>query len=152
MTNQDYSKSLVTEATANRVYEALTNEIKNWWSGDLSVEGDEFTIGFGETKKSFQAEISPPTNSGFEIVWRCTQANLLHPNVQTPDEWVGTHITWVVEANETCTKITMTHVGLNASLECFEICVGGWDFFFLDSLREYLATGQGKPFSASQEG
>ncbi|WP_370737984.1 SRPBCC domain-containing protein [Octadecabacter ascidiaceicola] len=133
-----------------QVYDALTGQIKLWWSNEVSFERDHFTIGFGETKKSFRTATPDYNEAGYEIVWKCTQANLLHPEVQTPNEWVGTNIIWAIEPHPSGAKITMTHDGLNEALECFDICAQGWDFFFLDSLKGYLATGQGKPFTSLQ--
>jgi len=146
----DYSKSLETTASTRQVYEALTNDLRNWWSDDLSITDNSFTIGFGETKKSFRVSNAVCSEEGFTVIWHCTQANLLHPEVKTPDEWVGTDLCWIVRPSDAGNKVTLTHVGLNASLECHEICIGGWDFFFLDSLNAYLSTGQGKPFMSSE--
>ncbi len=36
--------------------------------------------------------------------------------------------------------------GLVPTLECFEVCAQGWDYFFVNSLKQYLVTGEGSPF------
>lgn len=148
MTTSDYSKALRLGTTSEAVHQALTRDIRNWWSANLVDHGDVFTVGFGDTRKTFKALIPPSAEPCFEIVWTCTEANLLHPSVSTPNEWVGTRIIWAVEPDDDGVKITLTHEGLNEDLQCFEICVGGWDFFFLESLKDYLETGTGKPFTA----
>ncbi|CTQ55594.1 hypothetical protein LP7551_04137 [Roseibium album] len=146
----DYSKTITIDATPDAAHQALTKDISLWWSEELAVHEGSFTIGFGETKKTFNTILPASIESGFEIAWICTAANLLHPDVGNPEEWVGTRIVWNVKLDGGTTNVTLTHVGLNETLQCHDICVRGWDHFFLDSFQAYLTTGQGNPFGPSQ--
>lgn len=146
----DYSKTITINATPDAVHKALAKDISLWWSEELVVQGSSFTIGFGETKKTFTTILPASTEDGFEITWDCTAANLLHPDVGNPGEWVGTRIIWDVQPDGETTNVTLTHVGLNEGLQCHDICVRGWDHFFLDSFQAYMTTGQGNPFAPSQ--
>ncbi|MES0811116.1 hypothetical protein ABLO27_16640 [Roseibium sp. SCPC15] len=150
MSKQDYSKTISVAASLTAVHQALTAEIRDWWSEDLTIGGNQFTVGFGETKKTFKMIVQAASENGFEIVWICTSANLLHPDVTTPDEWVGTRIVWQIHPNNSGADITLTHEGLNSDLECHNICVGGWDHFFLSSLKDYIVSGKGQPFSSTK--
>lgn len=148
MSNLDYSKTIKISATPDAIHQALTKEISGWWSEDLVADTEAFTIGFGETKKTFKVIAPPPAKGNFKVIWDCTAANLLHPDVNTPDEWVGTQIIWTVHPDGGTTNVTLTHVGLNSSLQCHAICIQGWDHFFLDSFKGFMITGQGKPFTS----
>jgi hypothetical protein len=147
MPSSDYSKTLKVDATMQAAEQALTRDIPGWWSEDLESRGNAFTVGFGETKKSFQTSKPVSGGGGFDIVWNCTAANLLHPDVSVSDEWVGTRILWKIRPVDSGIAITLTHQGLNDMLQCHEICVGGWNFFFAESLKSYLETGQGDKWS-----
>lgn len=152
MSDNNYSKSIAVGVSPNAIQNALTKDMSNWWSEDFRLDGDVFTIGFGETKKTFETLEQSLAQNGFELVWLCTAASLLHPDVTNPEEWVGTRIVWNVQPEGNNTRITMTHEGLNTTLQCHDICVQGWDFFFLQSLKDYLETGIGKPFSKTETG
>ena len=43
------------------------------------------------------------------------------------------------------------HEGLSPQLECYEMCRAGWDQY-LPSLRDYIATGTGNPYTPARLG
>ena len=53
----DYKKSFTVNRPIDEVYAAITENIADWWSNDLSGAaahaGDSFNIAFGKTKKTF---------------------------------------------------------------------------------------------------
>ncbi|WP_324730789.1 SRPBCC family protein [Pseudomonas paeninsulae] len=63
-------------------------------------------------------------------------------------EWLGTRLSWHLEAHDGHSTIHFEHLGRNPSLHCYGICLAGWDLFLVDSLKAYLDTGVGKPFRA----
>ena len=65
---------------------------------------------------------------------------------QSINEWNGSKLRWEIQKQDKKTKITLVHEGLVSSLECYEVCEQGWDYFFVKSLKQYLNTGEGSPF------
>jgi len=67
------------------------------------------------------------------------------------DEWTGTRILWnLTKIDGNRTRLEFTHEGLIESMDCWEICEEGWNFFLLESLKSYLEKGEGKPFQHEQ--
>ena len=77
----------------------------------------------------------------------CIEAN--HIDESSPasirNEWEGTKLKWTIQQQGTKTKIVFIHEGLTPSLDCYNICEAGWDYFFVNSLKNYLDTGEGNP-------
>ena len=61
----------------------------------------------------------------------CIDANHVHEGL--PDsirtEWVGSRLQWIIQPQAAKTTISMLHDKLVPSLDCYDICVQGWDFF-----------------------
>jgi len=78
----------------------------------------------------------------------CIEAHHVHKGLPSSilNEWKGTRLTWKIEKQEDKTKITFVHDGLVPSLDCYEVCEQGWDYFFVNSLSAFLDTGKGMPF------
>jgi hypothetical protein len=43
------------------------------------------------------------------------------------------------------TKINFTHIGLVPEIECYNMCVKGWDQYFKGSLYKLITEGKGQP-------
>ncbi|RWY53914.1 SRPBCC family protein [Mucilaginibacter gilvus] len=142
----DYKKSISVNNSADEVYKALTEHIQDWWSDDFSgaaaQNGDQYNIAFGETKKTFEIADAIP---GQQVVWVCLKAYIDMDTLKKKDEWVGTRIIWTIASEATGTTLTMLHEGLNQTIECYDVCEPGWNYF-IQSLYTFLATGTGTPY------
>ncbi|MES2776515.1 MAG: SRPBCC domain-containing protein [Bacteroidota bacterium] len=142
----DYQKSITVNKPVAEVYQAITEQISDWWSNDLAGgaanTGDSFTIAFGKTQKTFNIIVAIPNE---RVIWKCVKAYIDMPSLQNKAEWVGTTQVWTLGANDDGTTLSFLHEGLNQSFECYEVCEAGWDMF-LASLQNYLATGRGTPY------
>lgn len=79
-----------------------------------------------------------------QVRWRVTSYAL------NPD-WDGTRIVFALESDGASgTLIRFQHRGLVPTLSCFESCRTGWERF-LESLRDYVATGVGNPLLSDEE-
>ncbi len=152
MSEESYSKHFFVSAKPELVYQAITKEIDQWWT-ELSNEalhvGNKLTVQFEKTT-TWGMTVSETLTNQF-LVWQVTEANHDFENISTKDEWKGTTIRWKIEENETGSKIFFTHEGLVPTLECYEICEGGWGYF-LESLKNYLETGKGNPHKKIPDG
>ena len=147
MSTNDFSCSLVVNIPPETIYLALNENLHLWWTEKIEWGHDQFTVYFGGTHKRFSTQSVLYNGGDFHLVWHCVDANLLHPDVENPQEWIGSQILWSVTEKNRSSTINLTHKGLNNTLQCYDICVGGWNFFFQDSLKNYLETGIGKSFS-----
>jgi len=142
----NYSQEVVVNASTQNAFEALAKTVDKWWGKidkPVNKVGDEFTITFGETFWKFRVlKFEDNKNLSYE----CYDANHVHEGVTGIEtEWIGTTLNWNLEEVEGNTKISFLHEGLVQDLSCYNICEGAWDFFILDSLKNYLETGKGSP-------
>jgi hypothetical protein len=142
----DYQKSITVNNTAEEVYAAITEHIPDWWSDDFSgaaaQKGDQYTIAFGGTRKTFEITEAAPNE---RVVWLCQKAYIDMEALTKKDEWVGTRLIWMIATDDRGTTLTMLHEGLNKSFECYNVCEPAWDYFML-SVHAFLTTGSGTPY------
>ncbi len=148
----DYTKSLLLTQTAGEVFTCISERIQEWWtevySGSSSARGDEFTVRFDKSFKTFRIadSIVPEV-----IVWTCKDAWINVPELTDKREWTGTKIVWEISSVQGGTNLQLTHVGLTREMECYDLCEKGWDYF-LASLEKLISTGTGNPFKKDHSG
>lgn len=146
MKASSYKTNGKVEEPAQEVFKALTEEISLWWStvysGEAKKAGDQFRVEFNKTFMEFTIEEAAAN----KIVWLCTDIYNDIPQAENKTEWIGTRVIWEIQpVTESSAQITLTHDGLTPELECFEICEGGWNFYF-GSLLSLLNKGKGMAF------
>lgn len=132
-----------------KVYETLTTPegLRGWWTKDCDVStnvGQVSTFRFGETFNQMRIEELVP---GEKVHWYCIGQYHHAEELTVKDEWKGTEVLFSLLENEQGTHLTFTHQGLTPELECYELCHRGWNHFLQVSLREYVESGQGQPFT-----
>ena len=146
--NTDYTREIVVLSTPIKAYKALTAGFNKWWTTDcnaVSKIGDKIIFKFGPSYWVMQANKLVPEEL---VELECIEAHHLHDGLPSSilNEWKGSKLIWEIHKQEDKTKIVLTHEGLVPSLECYEVCEQGWDYFFVISLKQYLDTGEGSPF------
>ncbi len=146
--NTNYTREIVVSSTPVTVYKALTTGFDKWWTTDcnlVSKTGDKITFKFGPSYWVMRASNLVPEKL---VVLECIEAHHVHDGLPTTilNEWKGSKLRWEIHNQVEKTKIILVHEGLAPSLECYEVCEQGWDFFFVKSLKQYLDTGKGSPF------
>ncbi|MEP7110763.1 MAG: hypothetical protein ABI760_22405 [Ferruginibacter sp.] len=81
--------------------------------------------------------------AGEKIVWHVTDCFLHWLKDKT--EWKNTDVVFEISEKENSTQINFTHIGLSPEVECFEVCVKGWDQYVKGSLVKLLTTSKGQP-------
>lgn len=144
-----YVASIETSASPEACFEAIAKRMSKWWTktteGELNKVGDRvkvvFPPDFGHW--TFEARRMEP-GVGIEMV--CIDAH--HRVEGQPEaidqEWLGTTVVWQFTTVGSKTRVTLTHRGLTPQLNCWGICLDGWNYFFKRSLGDFLA---GKPAS-----
>jgi hypothetical protein len=151
MNSDDYTQDIVVSCSANTAYRALTSEYNQWWTPDtdsVSSVGDTIKFKFDSTYWVMRANTLSPNYIELE----CIEAHHIHDGLPASilKEWEGTKLKWEIQEQNGSTKIILMHEGLLPSLDCFDICKDGWDFFFVTSLKKYLNEGKGSPYGAEE--
>ena len=145
----NYRCDITTKASVESIYRALTTEFDRWWTApDMPIKrvGDVARFGFPpmESYWTFKAVELVPNKL---VVLSCIDAYHLHEGMpdKSKTEWLDTQIVWSIESGEQLNSLHFEHRGLAPDLLCYEVCSAGWDFFYRQSLQEYLDTGVGRP-------
>jgi len=143
---KNYRQSVIIDVTKTDAYEALAHHIPDWWStveGISDKEGADFIVSFGSDSfwKFKVISLDKPN----KVVWECIESHQDHNLKGIDEEWINTKLYWSIAEVGKKTKIEFIHNGLLTTGVCYDVCSQGWDFYILDSLKNYLETGIGKP-------
>lgn len=112
------------------------------FEGSADKHHGTFTVRFGENVyKTMRTELFPSS----KVVWHVTDSRINVSGLKNQQEWIGTTIIWEITAYENGSQLQLTHIGLQPTIECYDMCTNGWKQF-TDSLKLFLETGTGKPF------
>jgi uncharacterized protein YndB with AHSA1/START domain len=150
----DFQTTLRLAAPPSAVYAALTTPagLAGWWTQTCTVgskAGDQNDFRFPGPDFSARFEITRLVPDSL-VEWKCVDNT--HPpqaGYKNPHDWIGTTVRFQLQPiDPASTQLTFTHVGLSPSLECNTSCRNGWWHYLHQSLRSYIATGQGLPHPA----
>lgn len=148
--NDSYTREIIVSSTPEAAYLALTTGFNKWWTtgcNPISETGDKITFRFGPSYWVMRVNNLIPDNY---LELECLEAHHVHEGLPSSilNEWEGTRLKWEILEQGEKIKIVLVHEGLVPSLECYEVCEQGWDYFFVNSLKQYLDTGEGTPFES----
>jgi uncharacterized protein YndB with AHSA1/START domain len=144
MSDNSLTIEIVVPNSPEEVFDAVTN-VRQWWSEDIHGEtaavGDEFTFSdHVEHWCRFRlTEVTPAKR----VVWRVVDSRL--DFVENRTEWTGTQVFFDITSTSDGTVLRFTHEGLRPTVECYEACSRGWDFYINQSIKEFITTGKGQP-------
>jgi len=133
-------------AETKKTYSSLISgeHIKNWWTTSAELEAKTGATGifkWQSHKWIVKIKLEKIIENVY-IQWRCIESNM-----QNTDAWVGTTMNFNLEPLGANTKLLFSHEGYRNS-PCREICTDGWQFVLGTSLKKYLETGIGQPYSS----
>ncbi len=150
---KNYRDAIQVRASKDDCFQAIATQMDKWWTqsieGDLTQVGDRVSAHFPPDYGFWTFEAT-----GFERPHRiemvCVKA---HHKVQgqpeeIDQEWLGTKIIWDIATAGEMQEITMTHEGLTPKLNCWGICLDGWNHFFKSSLKAFLNGKEPSPHRA----
>jgi hypothetical protein len=143
MTTQDFTTTILVNATPDQAFEAINN-VRGWWSGQLEGATDTLGAVFEYRYKDLHMSQHKITElvRGKKVVWQTVKANLSF--VKDKAEWDGTQVVFDIAQRGKQTAITFTHKGLVPTFQCYGDCSGAWGYY-MDSLKELINTGKGFP-------
>jgi uncharacterized protein YndB with AHSA1/START domain len=143
-TSEDsYTADISIAASPSRVFSALTTleGIAGWWTSQISgggLAGDQLDLGFVGLDEQITMAVESVVSER-AVTWRC-DSHSGHP------EWVGTRITFQIDpVPPDGSRLSVTHLGLVPSLNCYEQCFAGWEHF-MRSIKGYAENDLGMPF------
>jgi len=144
MADKSYAREIITKNSPGAAYRALTLGFDKWWTAGnnpVTKVGDELTFRFDTTFWTMRVIGLVPDKS---VEFECIEAHHFHEGLSELilEEWKGTKLKWKIEVVGDKTKISFVHDGLIPSLNCYDICETGWDYYFVNSLKNYLDTGR----------
>ena len=144
MNNQNYNATLTVSQPATEVFKAIIS-VSKWWSENLTGDSENpegvFTVDFGN--ESFVTHKLIEVVPDKKVVWLVTDCNL--PWLKDKTEWTNTKMNFEISTRDSQTEMTFTHVGLVPEVECYDMCVKGWDQYIKDSLLKLITEGKGDP-------
>lgn len=135
------------KASPGTLFDAITTAsgLTAWWtratgSGDA---GGELKF-FMNSPEPLVIHVDQATRPTW-VQWTVTDCPFL------PD-WVGTRPTFTVTpVDGDASELHFRHYGLNAELDCIEMCTNSWNHFIAKSLRDYVEVGSGHPFGSDAD-
>lgn len=152
-TDNNYVASIKVSASIENSFDAVTTQMNLWWTetieGELTSVGDTVKAVFPPDFGHWTFEATA-LDRGARIEMVCIDA---HHHVEglfkeIEQEWLGTRVIWEFIRVGKKTKITLTHHGLTPQLNCWGICLDGWNYFFKTSLRDFLNGDVASPHKA----
>ena len=148
MNTKNFTTTILVDQTQQEAFDAI-NDVRGWWSGEIEgctdVLGAEWTYSYKKVHRTTQknTELVP----GQKVVWHVTDSQISF--VRDKSEWDGTDIVFEIASKRDQsgdkTEIRFTHVGLVPAIECYDGCSGAWGFYVNESLRSFIAKGNGQP-------
>ncbi|WP_422064037.1 hypothetical protein [Shimia sp.] len=130
---QNYRASISVPMDAAHARTAIFDEMHLWWTLRAERTPDGVTARFNNSHVTFVFDTNQP------LIWRCTDAHMIIEDVADTTEWTGTCLHWTITPTSDGCDITLEHKGLNASLDCLDVCTRGWQHFFENSLLAHLS-------------
>jgi len=141
----DINVDVQIKAKADQVFDALTQKqhLSAWWTPNAQ---EASSVGM-KAKFDFQGAdfycVMEVMKLEPIIEWVCLEAGN-----RKNQEWVGTIVVWTIKDNQDgTTSLSVLHKDWADKTELYSQCQSGWKYY-LDSLKEYLETGKGKPYGS----
>ena len=144
MEKKDYTATIEVKAAAKKAFKCVNN-VAGWWTEKL--EGDTqnlngiFTIHFSD--ESFVTHKIIEFVPDKKVVWLVTDCFV--PWFADKTEWTNTKMSFDISTQEDTTQVTFTHIGLVPEVECYDMCIKGWDQYVKGSLFKLITDGEGQP-------
>ncbi|WP_106144312.1 SRPBCC family protein [Flagellimonas meridianipacifica] len=145
-TLQDYRKSVLVNASQERVFASVTQQVDAWWS-EVDEQPNElgkiFKITFGG--KSYWRFKVIELSANEHVTWECIESHQDHNIKGMDEEWLGSRLHWELTSDAEGTIVDFLHQGLVPHAVCYGVCSSAWDFYITESLKSYVETGRGMP-------
>lgn len=144
MENQDFTTTILVDATPEQVFAAVNN-VRGWWSenidGMTNQLGAEFSYHYEDVHRCKMEITEWEPNK--KVAWRVLDNYFKFTKDQS--EWTGDTILFEISMVGGKTQLHFTHQGLIPDYECFDICHDAWTHYIQGSLQDLILKGKGSP-------
>jgi hypothetical protein len=132
-------KTIQIAAPTHRIVEALTTQAgyRGWFTQSATFDGTHATFAFVRPEITRKVTFRVDRSDGAGVAMTCTSE-------ENNPAWRGTKLAITVQGD----RVQLVHSGYAAKDDYYEQCVQGWEYF-LPSLKSYVETGRGTPWSAA---
>ncbi len=141
----DYRATIEVGADVSTASRAICADMDKWWTRRVEQNARQATVRFRNSHATFTFD---PDATEQYFAWTFTDVKMIIEGVADHAEWVGTKLIWELEPSDTGSRMTLTHQGLNQTLECHGVCTTGWERYFENSLKAHLNGGMPTPETA----
>lgn len=150
MKTEDFSTTLVVEASPAAVFNAVNN-VRGWWSenidGDTGSLDSEFAYHYEDVHRCKMKITELVPNK--KVVWTVLDNHFKF--TQDQSEWKGDQIIFDISQSNGSTHLAFTQKGLVPAKECYQVCHDAWTHYIQDSLKQLILTGEGKATPKAEE-
>ncbi|SFP65558.1 SRPBCC family protein [Parafilimonas terrae] len=128
MKNNDFTTTILVDATPAQVFDAVNN-VRGWWSenieGDTNKLNSEFLYHYQDVHRCKMKITELVPNK--KVVWHVLDNYFVF--TKDKSEWKDTDIIFEISEKENKTQLTFTQKGLVPAYECFKICHDAWTHY-----------------------
>jgi len=142
MKNEDFTTTILVDAAARDVFNAINN-VRGWWSenidGDTNKLNSEFLYHYQDVHRAKMKIIEYVSDK--KVVWHVLDNYFKFTKDET--EWKDTNVIFEISEKDGKTQLKFTHQGLVPDYECFNVCHDAWTHYIQGSLKDLILTGKG---------
>ncbi|MEJ2902767.1 SRPBCC family protein [Pedobacter panaciterrae] len=142
MKNEDFTTTILVDATASDVFSAINN-VRGWWSenidGDTDKLNSEFLYHYQDVHRAKMRITELVPNK--KVAWHVLDNYFKFTKDES--EWKDTNVVFEISEKDGKTQLKFTHQGLVPDYECFNVCHDAWTHYIQDSLKDLILTGKG---------
>ncbi|MFI7542608.1 SRPBCC domain-containing protein [Actinoplanes sp. NPDC049599] len=124
------------KGSAAAVYAALTGTegLAGWWTTDTAGDGENVggVLTFRFAAGGFDMKVRQ-LDPGKRVLWEV---------IDGPEEWIGTHVDWVLDQSGDYTVVLFHHQGWREPVDFMHHCSTKWATYLM-SLKSLIETGKG---------
>lgn len=144
MNSQDFTTTILVDATPQQAYDAINN-VRGWWSENIEGDTDKLNSIYDyhyqdvHRSKIKVVELIPAQ----KVVWLVLDNYFKF--TEDKSEWINTKIVFDITRKNDKTEVRFTHQGLVPDYECYDVCFDAWTGYIQNSLKKLITTGKGDP-------
>lgn len=140
---EDFTTTFTASASPHEVMAAIARPAE-WWIDSIEGEAAEKGNVFEVSIPGHYSQFRVTERDDDHVVWHVDETG----HEDEFDEWNDTDLTFELAKKGNGTKVTFTHRGLQAHLDCFDDSVAGWKERFKQGLVPLAEGGDAKPEKA----
>lgn len=151
MNNQDYTSTILVDATPQQAFNAI-KDFRASWSEEIEGPTDQLDRAFFYHYKDIHLckmkliECIADTRLVYQVLEN--EFNFISDRT----EWLDTQLVFDIAGEADKTRVTFTRVGLVPECECYPVCNEACTGYIQNSLYKLITSGKGEPNPKDRDG